>query len=97
MNIVIDNIKLKYDQHNSLVQAHIRPGWFFRLIGAKNVPVMFIGHGTRWESYPERKTLHKRIVAELTAAEKNWAHVLRMNPKANLAELAKTINKQVNQ
>lgn len=97
MNIVIENIKLKYDQHRSLVHAHVRPGWLLRTLGAKNVPIMFIGHGSVWESYPERKAVHKRVTEQLTAAEKNWAHVLRMNPRANMAELAKTINKQLNQ
>ena len=96
MNIVIDNIKLKYDAHQSLIHAHVRPGWFLRKIGAKNVPVMFIGHGTKWKSYPDYKEIGKTLSENLNASEQRWAHVLRMNPRINLAELAKTINKELN-
>lgn len=96
MNIVIDNIRLKYDAHHSLIKAHIRPGWFMRMLGAKNVQIMFIGHGTKWEHYPDYKAVNKRLADNLTSAEKRWSHMLRMNPRLNLEELAKAINKELN-
>jgi len=96
MNIVIDSIRLKYDAHHSLIHAHVRPGWLLRKLGAKNVSVMFIGHGTKWQSYPDYKDIGKALSENLKSSEQRWAHVLRMNPRMDLAELAKTINKALN-
>lgn len=97
MKIVIDNIQLSFDGHRSLVHAHIRPGWLFRLLGPKKVPLMFIGHGTQWLSYPDHKPIAKKMANQLSASEKTWAHVKRMNPCIDLAEIARTVNKKVNQ
>lgn len=93
MKIIIDDILLKYDKHRSLIYAHANPNLVGRLFKVKPVVILFIGHGTTWETYPEYKPVSENIRIQLMQVEKRWQHVRRMNPRANFKELAKELNK----
>lgn len=79
MLIVIRDVKVKYDQHRTLIIATLQPNWFEHyFLFMKPKPENFIGSKTKWETLPQYKPVKdKRILKALEATEKRWAFAKR--------------------
>jgi hypothetical protein len=97
MRIVIKNLQLKFDQHRTLIHAASLPNLLGRMFGVKPVPIMFIGHNTTWETYPEYGKVNETLRVQLMQAEKRWSHLKRMAPHLKIADLAQQVNKNLNE
>ena len=94
MRIVIEDIKLKYDQHRTLIMATLKPNWFERLVIPTKIQY-YVGHGTRWETFPDYGPLRPKLQAKLRAAEKRWVFIKQHQPHAKFKDIAAQVNKEI--
>lgn len=94
MQIIIEDIKLKYDQHRTLIMATLKPNWFERLF-IKAQLQYYVGHGTKWETFPDYQPLRPKLQAKLRASEKRWVFIKQHQPQAKFKDMAAQVNKEL--
>lgn len=96
MQFIITDIKLKYDQHKTLVLMLVQPNFFERtFLRMKPRTLTLIGHRSKWQTFPDFGEPGKKISEQLHAAEQRWEFVKRQNPRASFTAVAAVVNKQL--
>lgn len=72
MQIIIHDVKLKFDGHKTIIITLEQYNWFERnILGYHNRVQTYKGHGSVWQEYPTGRVSPKSVAKQLQEVEQS--------------------------